>query len=39
METERQNKFPFLDVEIIREQVKFATIIYCKPTFIGVYSN
>ena len=39
METERQNKFSFLDIEVIREQGKFSTTIYRKPTFSGVYSN
>ena len=39
METEIQNKFSFLDIEIIREQGKFSTTIYRKPTFSGVYSN
>ena len=39
MGTEKQNKFSFLDVEVIREQGKFSTTIYRKPTFSGVYSN
>ena len=39
METERQNKFSFLNIEVIREQGKFTTTIYRKPTFSGVYSN
>ena len=39
IERERQNKFSFLDVEVIREQGKFSTTIYGKPTFSGVYSN
>ena len=39
METERQNKISFLDNEVIREQGKFSTTIYRKPTFSGVYSN
>ena len=39
METERRNRFSFLDIEVIREQGKFSTTIYCKPTFSGVYSN
>ena len=39
METEIQNKFSFLDIEIIREQGKFSTTIYRKPTVSGVYSN
>ena len=39
METEKENKFSFLDVEIIREQGKFTTTIYRKLTFSGGYSN
>ena len=39
MEREKENKLSFLDVEIIREQGKFTTTIYRKPTFSGVYSN
>ena len=39
MEPERQNKFSFLHIEVIREQGKFSTTIYRKPTFNGVYSN
>ena len=39
IEREKENKLSFLDVEIIREQGKFITIIYRKPTFSGVYSN
>ena len=39
METERQNQFSFLEIEIIREQGKFSTTIYSKPAFSGVYSN
>ena len=39
METERQNKFSFLDIEVTRKQGKFSTTIYRKPTFTGVYSN
>ena len=39
MEPERRNKFSFLDIEVIPEQGKFLTTIYCKPTFSGVYSN
>ena len=36
IETEKENKVSFLDVEIIREH---ATTVYRKPTFSGVYSN
>ena len=39
METERQDKFSFLDIEVICEQGKFSTTICCKPTFSGVDSN
>ena len=39
METERQNKFSLLDIEVIREQDKFSITSYRKPTFTGVYSN
>ena len=39
METEKENKLSFLDVEIIREQGKFTTTVYRKHTFSGVYSN
>ena len=39
METEKENKLSFLDVEIIRKQGKFTTTIYRKPTFSGVYGN
>ena len=39
METEKENKLSFLDVEVIREQGKFTTAISRKPTFSGVYSN
>ena len=28
----------FLDVNIIREQGKFITSVYCKPTFSGIFS-
>ena len=39
METEKENKLSFLDVEVIREQGKFTTTIYRKPTLSGVYGN
>ena len=39
IETEKENKLSFLDVEIIREQGKFTTTIYQNPTFSGAYSN
>ena len=37
MQTERQNEFSFLDIEVIREQGKFSTTSYCKPTLSVVY--
>ena len=37
--TSSKRKFSFLDIEVIREQGKFSTTIYRKPTFSGVYSN
>ena len=39
MQTERQNKFSFLDIEVIREQGKFSTTSYRKSTFSCVYCN
>ena len=39
MKTEKDNKLPFLEVEIIRKQAKFTTTIYQKPTFISIYSE
>ena len=39
METEKLNKFSFLDVEVTREHGKFTTTIYRKTTFSVVYSN
>ena len=39
METEKESKLSFLDVEIIREEGKFTITIYQKPTFSGVCSN
>ena len=38
-ETVKESKLSFLDVEIIREQGRFTTRIYRKPTFSGVYTN
>ena len=35
----KREKLSFLDVEVIREQAKFTTTIYRKPTFSVVYSN
>ena len=39
METERQNQFSSLDVEVIHKQGKFTNTVYHKPTFGGVYNN
>ena len=39
MEKERQNRFSFLDVEVIFKQGKFTTTICRKPTFNDVHSN
>ena len=39
METEKENKLSFLDLEVICEVGKFTTTIYRKPTFSSVYSN
>ena len=39
METEKENKLSFINVEIIRKQGKFTTTVYCKPTFSGAYRN
>ena len=37
-ETETNNKLPFLDILVTRED-KFTTMIYRKPTFSGLYTN
>ena len=39
IETEKNNKISFLDVNVIREQVKFVTSVYQKPTFSGLYTH
>ena len=39
METEKENKFFFIDVETICEQRKFTTTVYRNSTFSSVYSN
>ena len=38
-EVENDNKLPFLDVLVTRENGMFTTNIYRKPTFSGLYSN
>ena len=39
IETEQNNKISFLNVNVIREQGKFITSVYQKPTFSGVYTH
>ena len=39
IETEQNNKILFLDVNVIREQGKFITSVYRKPTFSGVNTH
>ena len=39
IETEQSNKISFLNVNVIREQGKFVTSVYRKPTFSGVYTH
>ena len=36
---EEDYRLPFLDIKIFRENDKFATSVYRKKTFSGVYSN
>ena len=38
-EVEKDGGFPFLDVLVSRENNKFVTSVYRKPTFSGVYTN
>ena len=38
VETEQNNKIPFLDVNAIREQGKFITSVYRKPAFSRLYT-
>ena len=38
IETEQNNKISFLDVNVIREEGKFTTNVYQKPTFSGAYT-
>ena len=38
-EEENNEKLSFLDVEVSREENKFATTVYPKPTFSGVYTH
>ena len=39
VETEQNNKISILDVNVIREQGKFITSVYRKPTFSAVYTH
>ena len=39
MENEKDNRMPFLDVNIIREKDKFTNSVYRKPTFSGIYTH
>ena len=38
-EEEKNGKFPFLNVEVSQEGNKFATTVYRKPIFSGVYTH
>ena len=38
-EIERDGKLPFLDIDTCRSESKFATSIYRKPTFTGLFTN
>ena len=38
-EIERDGKLPFLDIDISRSDRKFATSVYRKPTFTGLFTN
>ena len=38
-EIERDGKLPFLDIDIFRSDRKFATSVYRKPTFTGLFTN
>ena len=38
-EIERDGKLPFLDIPISRSESKFATSVYRKPTFTGLFTN
>ena len=39
IEREKQNRMPFVDIEIIREDKLFNSSVYCKPTFSDVYTH
>ena len=39
IENEKQNRMFILNVQIICEDKTFTTSVYCRPTFIGVYTH
>ena len=39
VENEKDNRMPFLDINIIREKDKFTTSVIHKPTFSGIYTH
>ena len=39
LEIERNGSLSFLDITVTRENNKFLTSVYCKPTFRGVFTN
>ena len=39
IENEKDNRMPFLEINIIREQSKFTTSVYRKPTFSRIYTH
>ena len=39
IETEQSNKISFLDANVIREQGKFTTSVYRKPTLSGIFGH
>ena len=39
IESEKQNRMSFFDVQISREDKTFTTFVYCKPAFSGVYTH
>ena len=38
-EQEHNDSLPFLDVNVVRQELQFSTSVYKKPTFSGVYTN
>ena len=39
IENGNQNRMPFFDIEIIREDKTLNSFSYCKPTFSGIYTH